>query len=195
MGLNKKQLIFVKEYLIDKNATRAAKAAGYSAKTARAMGSENLTKPDIADAIAKGLDAQVKTLESKAAARGITKERWLKELEMIAFANMDDFAQVRDQEIVSYEGEAEKKVTTIVQHVDLVTTMERKKGRSHAIKKLTETQTQHGGSLGIELHAKLPALELIGKAYGWVKDEVAITNNPPQIIITMPSNGREAKKE
>lgn len=47
-----KQIAFVREYLLDLNATQAALRAGYSARTARSMGAENLTKPDIATAIA-----------------------------------------------------------------------------------------------------------------------------------------------
>lgn len=54
MALNPKQQRFVAEYLKDLNATQAAIRAGYSEKTARAIGAENLTKPDIAAAIAKG---------------------------------------------------------------------------------------------------------------------------------------------
>lgn len=49
--LNARQQRFVDEYLIDLNATQAAIRAGYSAKTARQIGQENLTKPDIAKAI------------------------------------------------------------------------------------------------------------------------------------------------
>jgi phage terminase small subunit len=49
--LNPKQQRFVDEYLIDLNATQAAIRAGYSERTARAIGAENLTKPDIAAAI------------------------------------------------------------------------------------------------------------------------------------------------
>jgi phage terminase small subunit len=52
MPLTPKQERFVAEYLIDLNATRAALAAGYSEKTARSMGAENLTKPDIVAAVA-----------------------------------------------------------------------------------------------------------------------------------------------
>jgi len=55
MALTPKQEAFCREYLIDLNATQAAIRAGYSAKTAKAVGHENLTKPDIASAIA---DAQ-----------------------------------------------------------------------------------------------------------------------------------------
>ena len=52
MPLTPKQERFVAEYLIDLNATRAALAAGYSEKTARSTGAENLTKPDIVAAVA-----------------------------------------------------------------------------------------------------------------------------------------------
>lgn len=58
--LTAKQEAFVREYLVDLNATQAAIRAGYSKKTARAVGSENLTKPDIAEAVAK---AQAKCAE------------------------------------------------------------------------------------------------------------------------------------
>ena len=45
--LTKKQKRFVQEYLIDLNATAAARRAGYSEKKARCIGNENLTKPAI----------------------------------------------------------------------------------------------------------------------------------------------------
>jgi len=53
MALTDKQDMFCREYLIDLNATQAAIRAGYSEKTARALGSENLTKPDIQNRIAE----------------------------------------------------------------------------------------------------------------------------------------------
>jgi len=56
MSLTDKQRKFVAEYLIDLNATQAAIRAGYSADTARQMGAENLSKPDIAKAIAAALN-------------------------------------------------------------------------------------------------------------------------------------------
>lgn len=45
--MTKKQKRFCEEYLIDCNATQAAIRAGYSKKTAKSIGQENLTKPDI----------------------------------------------------------------------------------------------------------------------------------------------------
>lgn len=52
-NLTPKQQRFVEEYPIDLNATQAAIRAGYSEKTAKEIGSENLTKPNIAKAIAE----------------------------------------------------------------------------------------------------------------------------------------------
>lgn len=47
MKLTIKQQRFADEYIISGNATEAARKAGYSKRTARAMGAENLTKPNI----------------------------------------------------------------------------------------------------------------------------------------------------
>ena len=45
--MNKKQDAFAIEYLKDRNATRAAIRAGYSAKTARSIACELLARPDV----------------------------------------------------------------------------------------------------------------------------------------------------
>lgn len=76
--LRDKQAAFVREYLVDKNATQAAIRAGYSPKTARSIGEENLSKPDIRAAI----DAGLADLASRV---GITAERVLRERARIAF--------------------------------------------------------------------------------------------------------------
>ena len=51
--LTAKESKFIDEYLIDLNATQAAIRAGYSQKTAKEIGYENLTKPHIAEEIKK----------------------------------------------------------------------------------------------------------------------------------------------
>lgn len=56
-----KQRRFCDEYLIDLNATQAAIRAGYSKKTARKIGQENLTKRDIRQYI----DARMAEKESE----------------------------------------------------------------------------------------------------------------------------------
>ena len=45
--MNARQKKFCDEYLIDCNATQAAIRAGYSPKTAKQIGQENLTKPNL----------------------------------------------------------------------------------------------------------------------------------------------------
>ena len=69
MALTSKQERFVSEYLIDLNATQAAIRAGYSERTARQAGSENLSKPDIAEAVAVALGRVAQKAEWSAADR------------------------------------------------------------------------------------------------------------------------------
>lgn len=47
MKLTTKQRLFADEYIKSGNATQSAMKAGYSPKTVRSIGQENLTKPDI----------------------------------------------------------------------------------------------------------------------------------------------------
>lgn len=61
--LTARQRAFVTEYAVDRNATQAAIRAGYSPKTAKSIGSENLTKPDIALAIQNTQSAQAERTE------------------------------------------------------------------------------------------------------------------------------------
>lgn len=56
--LTDKQQVFINEYLKTWNATEAARRAGYSEKTARQMGAENLSKPYISAEIAKRIQEQ-----------------------------------------------------------------------------------------------------------------------------------------
>ena len=51
MKLTEKQKRFADEYIISGNATQAAIKAGYSEKSARFVGAENLTKPNVSNYI------------------------------------------------------------------------------------------------------------------------------------------------
>lgn len=88
LGLTEKQQRFVDEYLVDLNATQAAIRAGYSADTARAIGHENLTKPDIQLAIAEARKAQQQRTQ-------ITADRVVLELGLIAFADARELVEVK----------------------------------------------------------------------------------------------------
>lgn len=60
-----KQKRFCDEYLIDLNATQAAIRAGYSKKTAKEMGNENLTKPHIKNYIDERMKEKEDSLIAK----------------------------------------------------------------------------------------------------------------------------------
>jgi phage terminase small subunit len=82
--LTDKQKLFAQEYLVDLNATQAAIRAGYSEKTARQIGQENLSKPYIQEAIQKAMDERSKRTE-------ITADRVLQELAHIAFDDIKNY--------------------------------------------------------------------------------------------------------
>ena len=77
MKLTNKQELFIQYYMISLNATNAAIKAGYSEKTARFIGFENLTKPHIALEIEE-------RLAQRATDNGITADYVLKGIKAIA---------------------------------------------------------------------------------------------------------------
>ena len=81
--LTDKQKRFVDEYLVDLNATAAAKRAGYSEKSASRIAIELLNKTHVSAEIQKRQAKLRGKLE-------ITQERVLEELAAIAFANGTD---------------------------------------------------------------------------------------------------------
>lgn len=78
MALTPKQKRFVAEYLVDLNATAAAKRAGYNQKTAYSIGQENLKKPEIQSAIQEAQAERQKRTE-------ITQDMVLRETAKLAF--------------------------------------------------------------------------------------------------------------
>ena len=62
VALTQKQKRFCEEYIKTANASASAVAAGYSKKTAGAIGAENLKKPQITAYIKKRIDEQDATL-------------------------------------------------------------------------------------------------------------------------------------
>lgn len=81
--LTDKEKRFIEEYCVDLNATQAAIRAGYSEKSARQTGSENLSKPYIRKAIDEHLDKH-----------SLTTQEALKLLTKFAKGDMSDFVQV-----------------------------------------------------------------------------------------------------
>lgn len=121
----------------------------------------------------KGFETEVELL-------GITKIRMVKELARIAFADITEFAEVTATGVRFRE------------------TKKWKKGAGHVVKKITESTSLNGGSIGLELHSKIDAIKEICNIMGWrlsdFKDAEAIADrvqNITTVNINIPSNGRE----
>lgn len=79
--LTGKQKSFCREYIFDFNASRAARAAGYSESSAGSIGSENLQKPEIQAYIKELQDDLSKTV-------GVSKAMILEEHKKLAFSSI-----------------------------------------------------------------------------------------------------------
>lgn len=64
--LNDKQAAFVREYLVDFNATQAAIRAGYSKKTAGSQAHDLLKKPEVQAALSEGQKRLAEATETEA---------------------------------------------------------------------------------------------------------------------------------
>jgi phage terminase small subunit len=135
-----KQQRFAEEYLLDWNGTRAALRAGYSPRTARAIASENLTKPDIQTAIAQ---ARVELSERTQ----ITVERVVLELARIAFSQITHAASWDDHNISLHASETLDEETAAAIRAIVI----------RCDKDGTPTFKQ------IKMHDKLQALHLLGQ--------------------------------
>jgi phage terminase small subunit len=98
LELTDKQKVFVSEYVVDFNATRAAIKAGYSKDSARSMGNENLTKPYIEEAIQK----TISELNKKCY---LTRERIINEIASIAFDDVSNYIDIKDGKVVLKNGD------------------------------------------------------------------------------------------
>lgn len=136
--LTKRQRAFVDEFLIDLNATQAALRAGYSPSSARAIASENLSKPNIRDAVDAALWERF----------GVSRASVVEHLARIAFANIGDYLEW-DSEGVRLKPSADlgKEMRT-------------------AIAEISIAGSGKGRTVRLKLADKLAALEKLGRALG-----------------------------
>ena len=91
-NLTPKQQRFVEEYLIDLNATQAAIRAGYSAKTAKVIAAQNLSKLNVQEAIE---EAQNKRQEQTQIDAAYVLKRLVEIDQMDVLDIMDDQMKIR----------------------------------------------------------------------------------------------------
>lgn len=167
--LTAKQRAFVREYLIDLNATQAAIRAGYSESTARSTGAENLTKPAVASAIEAAMKLRAERTD-------ITADRVLKELAKIGFADIRKAVKWQTAMITEEDnpegGDVAVLKTIVTNTVQMVASEEIDDDTAAAIAEVSQNAT---GGVKIKLHDKRAALVDIGKHLGMFKERVELT--------------------
>jgi len=165
MALTAKQQRFVDEYLIDLNATQAAIRAGYSEKTARQVASENLSKPDVAEAIAEAQKRRSERTE-------ITQDRVLAELGKIAFADIRQAVRWGKSPIDATSENADKNGLGIYP-VELVPSETIDDDIAAAVSEVSLTQT----GIKIKMHDKKSALDSIAKHLGMFVEKAEVKHD------------------
>lgn len=120
--LTAKEERFCYEYCVDFNATQAAIRAGYSVKTAGAIGAENLRKPKIEKRIKQMQDNLAQTA-------GISALRIVKEHEKLAFSDagrfrdgwmsLKDFEDLTEEEKACIQEVQTKETTKVVNDMEI----------------------------------------------------------------------------
>lgn len=149
-NLGKKQATFVKEYLIDLNATQAAIRAGYSKESAARYAVELLNKTHVAEAVRKAMEERNQRV-------AISQDRILDELSCIAFGDLRD--------VVEWGAGG----VTLKESSNLTP------GQAAAISEVSEAVTKDGGSTKIKRHDKVKALELLMRHLGMLNDKCNVT--------------------
>jgi phage terminase small subunit len=147
--LTPRQARFIEEYLIDLNATQAAIRAGYSAKNADKIGPELLGKTRVAEAIEKAIAERSRRTE-------ITQDSVLRELALIGFADMADFTQWSPDGVTLKDSE-----DLTPEHTRIVA-------------EVSQTKTEHGGTIKFKLHDKQAALVNLGRHLGLFHDNLKV---------------------
>lgn len=138
--LGENHLIFCKEFVVDGNGARSAKAAGFSVKTAKEQAVWLLDQPLI--------QAEINELNEKRSKRlEVSADRVLEELAKIAFVDATTIFDVDEKGNFTFTGKLSD-----------LSPEERA-----CIAEVTQTKTVGGGSIKVKLHDKLSALEKIGK--------------------------------
>lgn len=148
--LTGRQRAFVEEYLRDFNATRAAIAAGYSARSATVIGCENLTKPNISAAIKQAIAERIMSADE-------VKLR----LADIARGDMGDFLDINSMSFA----------IDLARAKDAGKTKLIKKVKQKTVTRIEKDGTeQEDNTIEIELYDAQAALNSLGKHLGLFKD-------------------------
>lgn len=173
--LTPKQELFCQEYIVDLNATQAAIRSGYKAKTARVIGHENLTKPDIV----KRVEELQKELSDRLK---ITPAMVLKRLWDIATADVNGIVQYRRVNCRHCWGEDFQWQRTDLEYANDRERYEERKSKLDESERQVMPEFDHRGGIGFD-PTKNPNTEC-PECYGEGKGEVFFQDTrmlPPEL--------------
>ncbi len=149
---------FCREYIKDLNGTRAAIAAGYAKKSAKAAASRLLTNVNVQALLAKLTKKHADKLD-------LSAEKVLAELSRMGFSNMLDYIKVTE------EGDAYVDLSSLTQKqaaaIHEVTVDEYVEGKGKHARKVKRTK--------LKLVDKIRSLELLGKHLKLFTERVEVT--------------------
>lgn len=140
-SLTPRQARFVAEYLVDLNATQAARRAGYSEHTAQQQGTRLLSNALVRSAIERAKAERSTRLE-------VTQDRVVLELARLAFADARDYFEWGP------EG------------VKVKPSSDLSDDQAAAVAEVSQTVTAEGGTIRVKLADKQAALTLLAKHTG-----------------------------
>lgn len=162
--LTDKQTLFIREYLIDLNASAAARRAGYSKRSSHCQGKQLMETPAVRAEIRKALARRAKRVDVKA-------DRVLRDLadiahldKSIAFQVQDGYLHVTDTDILPLA------VRRCISEV---------------------AQTQYG--IRVKFDDRLKALELLGRHLAMFTDNVNLNDQRPKSVEEMSEEEIDAE--
>jgi phage terminase small subunit len=135
------QWLFVNEYLIDFNASAAARRAGYAKSSSSVQGAKLMKDPEVMRAVMDSIAARRDRL-------GITQDMVVQELAKIAFSNIGYVCSWNDTDVVVKDSE------------------EVPGGAQAAIAEISRVPTEAGMATRIRMYDKLGALNSLAKHLG-----------------------------
>lgn len=147
LSVTNRHEMFCLEFIVDFNATRAARAVGYSKKTARSQGHRLLTNADIQKRIAELIEKRKQKVE-------LTAENVLKELGIVGLSNIKDYIEKGESDLVMFKS------------FDNIT-----REQAGAIESI---EYDKENKIKFKLHNKEKALELALRHFGLLTDNLKI---------------------
>ena len=155
-----KQQRFVEEYLVDLNATQAAIRAGYSEDSAHVIGHENLSKPNIQEALAAAMNERSERTQ-------ITADRVLEEYAKLAFQDIRKAVRWGRNPGDETSQNAEPNGLNIYP-VSLIPSEEIDDDTAAAVSEISLTQS----GLKVKMHDKKGALDSVARHLGMFNDKL-----------------------